>query len=99
MKIAKDQIQSTLDLVFKNGKFATVKFIKKDGSERDMTCRKGVKCKLSGGKSTTAHKPNLVTVYDVNAIDYKTKTKGAYRCINKDTLISIKGNKEIYYVK
>ena len=63
--------------------FFKVKFIKKDGSEREMICRKGVtKYLKSDGKSTIAHKPNLISVYD-------TIAKG-YRCINAETVISVK---------
>jgi len=58
-----------------------VVFTKKNGELRNMNCRLGVKSKLRGGQSTTAHKPNLVTVYDMNKRDY--------RCINLDTVKSL----------
>jgi len=67
----------------KNGKIFTVNFIKKDGSERVMTCRLGVKKHLKGGVSTTTHIPEYVTVYDVVA-------KG-YRTINLETVSRIAG--------
>lgn len=63
------------------GKFMTVSFVKKDGTPRKMNCRIGVKSPLKGGDSTTAHKDNLVTVWDVQ--------KNAYRCINLDTVTNI----------
>lgn len=65
-----------------NGKFFTVEFTKKDGSHRVMTARLGVKKHLRGGDSTTAHKPNLVTVFDV--------TKDQYRCINLETVTAFR---------
>lgn len=74
-------IQST------NGKMFTVCFIKKDGTERIMNCRLGVKKHLKGGASTTSHKKNLVTVYDVKA--------EGYRNINLDTIKWIKANNQL----
>ena len=71
--------ETLLDVIRKtNGKFFKVLFVKKDGSLREMTCRLGVKKDLRGGKSTTEHLDNLITVYDVFA-------KG-YRNINLDTV-------------
>lgn len=63
------------------GKFFTVTFIKQDKTLRKMVCRKGVHKFTKGGVSTTAHKENLVTVYD-------TQAKG-YRSVNLDTVKSI----------
>jgi hypothetical protein len=61
----------------------SVKFVKKDGSIRDLTCRFGVHTPLKGGgESTTSHKNNLMTVWDVQA--------RGYRCVNLDTVISAK---------
>ena len=71
--------ETLLDVIRKtNGKFFKVLFVKKDGSLREMTCRLGVKKGLRGGKSTTDHLDNIVTVYDIVA-------KG-YRNINLDTV-------------
>jgi len=64
-----------------NGRIFTAQMTKKTGEERVMNCRIGVTSKLKGGVSTTAHKPNLVTVYDM-------VNKG-YRSINLDTLKSL----------
>lgn len=60
------------------GKVFTVGFTKQNGEFREMNCRLGVVKHLVGGKSTTAHKKNLVTVFDMQ--------KKAYRNINVDTL-------------
>ncbi len=69
-----------------NGKIFSTRFVKKDGSERKMVCRLGVKKHLKGGDSTTAHKQNLVTVFDLQ--------KKAYRCINLETVIEISLEKD-----
>ena len=61
-----------------NGQVFTVWFTKKDGTQRQMNCRTGVQRHLKGGASTTAHKPNLLTVYDMQS--------GGYRCINLETV-------------
>lgn len=65
-----------------NGKIFSVRFVKKNGDVRDMTCRLGVQKFLQGGKSTTAHIPNLITVCEL--------TKQQYRCVNTDTLVALK---------
>lgn len=67
------------------GKTFSVSFVKKDGSERRMNCRLGVKKHLKGGESTVRHIPNLVTVFEM--------PKSQYRNINTDTIyqISIEG--------
>lgn len=63
-----------------NGRFVTVKFYKKDGTLRTMTCRLGVTKHLKGGKSTLD--PNkYLTVFDVQ--------KGEYRAINRSTIVSV----------
>ena len=64
------------------GGIFTATFVKKDGTIRKMVCRFGVKKHLRGGESTTAHIENLMCVFDME--------KGAYRCINTDTLLSLK---------
>jgi len=65
------------------GKFFTVKFIKKDKTERILTGRIGVIKHLKGGIKTTD--PNkYLTVYDV-------QNKG-YRSINLDTIKEVRFN-------
>ena len=72
------------------GKF-TVKFIKKDGTKRTMTVRRGVAINLKGGvnKVEAPDRP-YVTVYD-------TEKKG-YRTINTDTVYEIKIKGVKHYV-
>ena len=79
---------------YNSGRIFSVKFTKKDGSERKMVCRKGVKKGLTGGGAKyNPIERGLIAVYDVQ--------KGAYRSVNFDTLqefkmggISYKVNKE-----
>lgn len=63
-----------------NGKFVSVRFVKKDGSIRTMVCRLGVKKHLKGG-SSTLDPAKYLTVFDVQ--------KGEYRAINRDTIVSV----------
>jgi len=54
-----------------SGKFFSVEFVKKDGSVRKMNCRGGVKKYLKGGDSTIKHIDNLVSVFDMQAKQYR----------------------------
>lgn len=73
------------------GKIFSVEFTKKDKTVRKMNCRLDVKKHLKGGTSTTAHKPNLIIVYDVQ--------NDGYRCINLDTLTKFKFAGKEYEIK
>ena len=64
-----DNIKNHIDSL--NGKFFTVKFIKKDGTNRIMTARTGVKKYLKGGNSHNTN-PNHIIVYDVQNKGYRT---------------------------
>jgi hypothetical protein len=74
------------------GAFFTVKFIKKDGTERTMNCRLGVKKYLHGGE--LPYDPvakGLLPVWDPIA----AKTSDGYRIINTKTILFAKiGSKE-----
>lgn len=70
-----------------NGRFVSVTFIKKDGTERTMLCRLGVTKHLKGGESKL-NADQYLTVFDVQ--------KEAYRAINKDTILSVKLAGTIY---
>ena len=61
--------------------FFTVWFIKKDGTERKMTCRFGVKKHLKGGKSTLDENKFYI-VYSMADKDY--------RAVNKETVFRVK---------
>lgn len=66
-----------------NGKFFSVSFIKKDGSERKMTARLGVKKDIKGvGLKFNPSERNLIVVFDIH--------KKAYRMINLSTILTFK---------
>ena len=68
---------------YNSGRIFSVKFTKKDGSERKMVCRKGVKKGLTGGGAKyNPVERGLLAVYDVQ--------KRAYRSLNFDTLQEFK---------
>lgn len=82
-----------------NGAIFTVTFVKKDKTVRTMNCRKGVACGLIPNARPKAPNPaNIVTVYDM-ALAKTSKGKSAYRCINTDTVLSIKAEKQEFEVK
>ena len=64
-----------------NGRFVSVVFVKKYGTERAMLCRLGVTKHLTGGESKL-NADQYLTVFDVQ--------KEAYRAINKETILSVK---------
>lgn len=70
-----------------NGRFVSVTFIKKDGTERTMLCRLGVTKYLKGGTSKL-DADKYLTVFDVK--------KEEYRAINKETIVSVKLAGNIY---
>ena len=77
------------------GAFFTVKFIKKDGTERVMNCRLGVKKYLHGGE--LPYDPvakGLIPVWDPIAAKKQDGSEG-YRTISINTISSAKiGGKE-----
>ena len=71
-----------------NGGIFSARFLKKSGELREINCRLKVRKHLRGGVSTTSHKENLITVWDLKA--------EGYRNINLETLLLVKfGGKEI----
>jgi hypothetical protein len=62
------------------GHFLTVRFVKKDGTIRQMHCRLGVTKHSKGGESTL-DPDKFFTVWDLHS-------KG-YRAINKATVLSV----------
>jgi len=88
-RITRDQID---EIIAKAGnQFASVEFVKKDGSLRKMNFRRGVTKYLRGGKSTLDGKDHLVIVYDL-------KAKG-YRVFNKNTTKRLVVGGEEYVVE
>jgi hypothetical protein len=75
-----------------NGAIFTATFIKKDGTIREMNCRKGVTKYLVPNARPKAPNPkNIITVFDMK--------NEAYRCINTNTLISLRAEKQVFEVK
>lgn len=68
------------------GRFFTVTFIKKDGTQRTLNGRVGVTKHLKGSVSRAGDQ--YITVFDVK--------NGGYRSVNKDTVKEIKFGKEVY---
>lgn len=66
---------------YDNGKQFTIVNVKADGTLREYKAMTGVNAGLKGNKSTTADKPNLITVFDTVANEY--------RAINLDTVLFI----------
>lgn len=74
------------------GKFFSLRFIKKDGSIREINCRLGVHTHVKGtGASYDPAKFGMITVYDV-------KHKG-YRNVTINKIIGIKLNNEWHHVE
>lgn len=70
-----------------NGKIITVKFIKKDGSERVLNGRLGVKKFLKGGEKTV-DPSKFITIYDLQ--------NEGYRNINRETILEVKVSGQIH---
>jgi len=66
-----------------NGKMLTVTFIKKDGTQRVLNGRLGVK-KYAKGTDFKKSSVDTITIYDV-------KNKG-YRSVNRDSIVAIRCN-------
>ena len=74
------------------GAFFTVVFNKKNGMERTMNARLGVKKYLRGGSLPyNPEAKGVIPVYDLK--------KNAYRMINKNTIKSLKIGNNFYNVK
>ena len=78
-----------------SGRVFSVTFIKKDGTEREMQCRFGVKSYLKGGEwaNGCAGKPSdhgLAVVFDMQ--------KQAYRSFKFASLLKMKLNGQEYHI-
>lgn len=66
------QIEQAIREAMTSNKIFTVVFIKKNGEERKMTARMGVKKGLKTNKpSTVAHIPKYLTVYELSKQQYR----------------------------
>lgn len=84
-----------------SGHVFTVEFIKRtNGEHRVMNCRRGVKKGVKGvGLAYDPAKKNLLGVYDMQKLTYDEDgepSKGAFRMINLEDLISLKMDKKTY---
>ena len=79
----REQKKALIDFI--GPRIFTVTFIKKDGTERKMNCRLGVTSKQNGGKNTTEHLGEYLTVYDMQKLQYRN--------VNLDTIIDVKCGK------
>lgn len=74
-----------------HGKIFTATFQKKDGTWRDMNCRKGVSQFLKGGVNHAIKPSNgLVVVFDMQ--------KHEYRSLNLDTVQRVKFKGELFSI-
>lgn len=80
--LKKELVQAFLKCVPKT-KFFSVSFVKRDGTIREMNCRRDVRKHLKGGESTIKHKKNLVSVWDTKAKEY--------RCFDMGRVLSLRG--------
>jgi hypothetical protein len=81
-------VEQFRNFVGNNGRLFSVTFIKKDGSERKMTARLGVKSYLTGGGAKyNAEDRNNIVVFSMS-------DKG-YRTINIDALLKVKANGKV----
>ena len=87
-----------LEKASEKGRFFQVEFIKKDGSIRKMNCKAWVENAFTYGKdnakkNTCEGKENIYTVVDMDIENTKV-TKGAFRNINLDTVVSVSAQGE-----
>ena len=90
--IQRHHVEPLIKALNKRGEIFGVKFYKKDGSARAMTCRLGVSKGVTGrGKSWgRAEYPNLVTVFDMS--------RDGFRTVNLDTVQSVTAKGQVFYV-
>lgn len=105
-----EMVKKVTSIPYDYPKLFSVVFVKKDGSERHMTCRRGVQSR-SRGVQDGNDKPyapaynfsekGLVSVFDVNKEKEITgeDKKGAYRCFSASSVTQLKLEGVVYQVK
>ena len=85
----------------KNGTIYSVKFIKKDGTERLMNSIKGTSKGVKGvGLKFDAEERNLIPVYDIQlAKKDPANPDKCWRMVNVETLLEVSVNHETYKVE
>ena len=94
--ISEEEAKAVFSKIPKGRIFSAV-FTKKDGSERKMNCRKGVKKHLKGG--TLKYNPadhGLIGVCDMQLV--RKGDTNPYRMLNIKTTTEIHTNKKRYFV-
>jgi hypothetical protein len=83
MYVSRKDAEAMIRAFCPNGEIFGVRFIKKDGTERTMSCRLGVQKGITGaGKPWDRNDyPNLMTVYDMN--------RQGFRTVNLETLMNV----------
>lgn len=89
MNTIQDVVQA-INATRTTGTIFSVSFTKKDGSERTLVGRLGVKCHLVGGENTVKHIPKYITVFDTQA--------QAYRNVNTETIKGAKVSGKVYVI-
>jgi len=80
-----------IESIVKDGRIFSVTFTKKNGEERVMTARLGVKKGINGkGMKYSARSRNMLPVFDMQ--------KNAFRMINCDTVTRIKAQGDVLTV-
>lgn len=74
------------------GKIFSVEFVKKDGSIRKMTCRRGVDKYSDGGVAGYSVNPENIGVFELAHGDSARKGKENYRCFNANNVLTMKVN-------
>lgn len=83
------------------GSIFTVVFTKKDGTDRKMNARIGVKKDLKGGElKYDAKSKGLIVVYDIDCGKKRQSDddKACYRMVNRDTIKSLRIGKNKYVI-
>lgn len=93
METTKIDIQKFSNLVDElHGKIFSVNFVKKDGTIRKMTCRRGVSKYVKGvGLAYDPKSKGLLAVFDM--------VKKEYRMVNLNTIVDCKIKGNIYSVE
>ena len=85
----------------KNGTIYSVKFVKKDGTERLMNSIKGTSKGVKGvGLKFDAEERNLIPVYDIQlAKKDPSNPDKCWRMVNVETLLEVSVNHQTYKVE
>lgn len=96
--ITQSDVKSIISSIPKGAIFS-VAFTKKDGTIRDMNCRKGVVKGLKPNARSITPDTTNITVYDVEFAKTVVDPSLAYRKINPNTVLTIRAEKQTFVVK